>query len=66
MGQHMDEVASDIGVFISKDPVAIDTACIDMLQNQSEDKLFDDGRESIEHAVKIGFGSKDYELIELQ
>ncbi|WP_417204439.1 DUF362 domain-containing protein [Acetoanaerobium sticklandii] len=66
MGQHMDEVASDIGVFISKDPVAIDTACIDMLQNQSDDKLFDDGRESIEHAVKIGFGSKDYELIELQ
>lgn len=66
MGQHMDEVASDIGVFISKDPVAIDAACIDMLQNQSEDKLFDDGRESIEHAVKIGFGSKDYELIELQ
>ncbi len=65
VGQPMDEVASDIGVFISKDPVAIDTACLDILQNQKNEKLFDDGRESITHAVKIGLGSKEYELIEL-
>lgn len=42
MGQHMDEVASDIGVLFQSDP-RTDAACIDMLQNQSEDKLFIDG-----------------------
>ena len=65
VGQPMDEVTSDIGVFISKDPVAIDTACLDILQNQKSEKLFEDGRESIVHGVKIGLGTKDYELIEL-
>ena len=65
MGQHMETVAKDIGVFVSKDPVAIDAACIDMLQNESGEKLFDDGRASIVHAVKIGLGTDQYDLIEL-
>lgn len=65
MGQHMHPVAADIGVFASKDPVAIDAACIDLLQKESGEKLFDDGRETIVHAVKIGLGSDAYELIEL-
>ena len=65
MGQHMHTVAEDIGVFVSKDPVAIDTACIDILQKESDETLFDDGRASIVHAVKIGLGSDQYELIEL-
>lgn len=65
MGQHMHTVAKDIGVFVSKDPVALDAACIDILQKESGEKLFDDGRESIVHAIKIGFGSDQYTLIEL-
>lgn len=65
MGQHMNLIAEDIGVFASKDPVAIDTACLDMLQKESGQSLFDDGRVSIRHAVKIGFGSDQYELIEI-
>jgi len=65
MGQHMHTVAEDIGVFVSKDPVAIDAACLDLLQKNSGEKLFDDGRESIVHAVKIGLGTDVYELIEL-
>lgn len=65
MGQHMHAVAEDIGVFVSKDPVAIDAACIDILQKESGEKLFDDGRESIVHALKIGFGTDQYQLIEL-
>ncbi len=65
MGQHMHTVAEDIGVFVSKDPVAIDTACLDLLQKNSGEKLFEDGRESIVHAVKIGFGTDAYDLIEL-
>jgi len=65
MGQHMHTVAEDIGVFVSKDPVAIDAACLDLLQKNSGEKLFEDGRESIVHAVKIGLGTDVYELIEL-
>lgn len=65
MGQPMDLIASDIGVYVSKDPVAIDAACLDMLQNEHGEKLFEDGRESIVHALKIGFGSDQYELVEI-
>lgn len=65
IGQHMPLVADDIGVFISLDPVALDTACIDILQKEKGQKLFDEGRETIEHAVSIGFGSDRYELIEI-
>lgn len=65
MGQHMDLIANDIGVYVSKDPVAIDVACLDMLQNEHGEKLFEDGRESIVHALKIGFGSDQYELVEI-
>ncbi len=65
MGQHMHTVANDIGVFVSKDPVALDTACLDILQKNSGEMLFDDGRESIVHAVKIGLGTDQYELIEI-
>lgn len=63
MGQHMHEVAKDIGVFVSKDPVAIDAACIDMLQKENNNLLFDEGRLSITHAVKIGLGTDQYELV---
>lgn len=65
MGQHMDEVAKDIGVFISKDPVAIDSACLDILQKEAGECLFNDGRATIVHAVKIGFGTDQYELVEV-
>jgi len=63
----------DIGILISTDPVAVDQACIDLVYASS-----DPGREhlikriesrngllTIEAAVKLGIGSKEYELIEL-
>lgn len=65
-GQHMEFIADDIGVFASKDPVAIDTACIDMLQKSHGSNLFDSGRESLAHAKKIGFGDADYDLVVLE
>ena len=63
MGQHMDTIARDIGVLVSKDPVAIDAACLDLLQKQQGEKIFDSGRVSIEHAKKIGLGTDEYVLI---
>lgn len=65
IGENMPLVADDIGVFISTDPVAIDSACLDLLQKEKGQKLFDEGRETIEHAVEIGLGSSDYNLIEI-
>lgn len=65
MGQKMDLVADDIGVFASKDPVAIDAACIDILQKEHGSAIFDSGRASIVHGVSIGLGTDQYELIEL-
>lgn len=65
VGKHMEAVAADIGVFASKDPVAIDTACIDMLQTSAGEALFEGGRESLVHALEIGFGTDQYTLIEV-
>jgi uncharacterized Fe-S center protein len=65
IGQHMDTVAEDIGVLASKDPVALDSACLNILQKNSGKKLFDKGRVTLTHAEKIGLGFCDYELIEL-
>ncbi len=65
MGQHMTPVAKDIGVFASKDPVAIDVACLDILQKEHGHPLFESGRATIKHAVKIGLGSDQIDLEEL-
>lgn len=62
-GSHMDLVAKNIGVLAGKDPVALDTACLDMLQRSESDKLFEKGRKTLAHAEKIGLGSTEYELV---
>ena len=64
---------ADIGILASLDPVALDQACVDLIW-QSEDSGRDlfvervemqNGRHILEHAAKIGLGSRKYELIEL-
>lgn len=62
----MEPVADNLGVFASLDPVAIDRACLDMVQAKSDEKLFDEGRESLDHAEKLGLGSQTVDLIELE
>lgn len=61
----------DIGIVASYDPVAIDQACIDLafaaegsqtLQDRVNSR---DGLHTLEHAEKIGLGSRSYELINL-
>ncbi|MBN2897290.1 MAG: DUF362 domain-containing protein [Clostridia bacterium] len=65
MGQHYDPIANHIGVFASMDPVALDTACLDILQKEHGTPLFESGRVTLNHAKKISFGDADYQLIEL-
>ncbi len=65
MGQHYDPIADHIGVFASMDPVALDTACLDVLQKEHGSPIFEGGRTTLEHAKVIGFGDSAYELIEV-
>lgn len=65
MGLSMKPIADNIGIMAGKDPVALDTACLDILQRNSGEKLFEKGRLSLQHAEKIGLGSMQYQLVEI-
>ena len=65
IGEEMHPIAKNFGVLASTDPVALDTACLDLLQGEEKIDLFESGRESIAHAGHIHFGSSKYELVQL-
>lgn len=68
-----DPCMNDIGILISEDPIAIDQACIDLVyasDDPGKDHLIEriesrNGVHAIEAAAALGYGSRDYELIEL-
>ena len=69
-----DPCMEDIGVLISLDPIAIDQACIDLVYAASEDPgqshLLEriesrNGILTIEASTALGFGSREYEFIEV-
>lgn len=69
-----DPCMKDIGTLASLDPVALDQACIDLIYNSS-DKGRDHfvervesrhGVHTIEAAEKIGVGTREYELINIE
>lgn len=62
-GHKMKPVVNDLGIFASKDPVAIDKACLDMLDKENGGKIFSKGRYTLKYAEEIGLGSEEYELI---
>ena len=66
-----DPCMKDIGILASTDPIAIDQACIDLVYN-SKDPGRDhfvarverqNGTHTIDAANELGFGTKEYELI---
>ena len=68
-----DPCMKDIGMLASLDPIAIDQACVDLIY-QSKDPGRDHfveriesrhGIHTIEAAAKLGFGSREYELVRL-
>ncbi len=68
-----DPCMKDIGILASIDPIAIDQACIDLV-NASDDPGKEhflervnsrNGIHTIERAAELGFGSREYELIEV-
>ena len=65
-----EQVAPDIGVLISRDPVAVDAASIDLVEKTLGKKFAEVSynipyRIQIEYSREIGFGSPDYELEEV-
>ena len=68
-----DPCMKDIGVLASLDPIAIDQACIDLVKesnDEGKDHLLErinsrNGIHTIEAASELNFGSRDYELINI-
>ena len=69
-----DPCMKDIGILSSLDPVALDQACLDLIY-ASDDPGRDhfiqrvesrNGIRTIEAAAKLGYGSREYELIRLE
>ena len=70
-----DPCMKDIGMLASLDPIAIDQACIDLVYQQKDDPGLPhflerlesrNGIHTIEAASELGFGSREYELIEIE
>lgn len=68
----MPTIVPDVGILASTDPVAVDKAAIDMVEARGGRTLPEligkrklDWHYQIEHAVKIGLGRADYELIKV-
>lgn len=63
----------DIGILASLDPIAIDQACLDLVYNSTDsgkDKLINriesrHGVHTIEASAELGFGTREYELIDI-
>ena len=63
----------DIGILASLDPIAIDQACLDLVYNSKDpgkDKLINrieslHGVHTVEASAELGFGTREYELINI-
>jgi len=69
MGEAMHPITGNLGVLVSMNPVAIDTASLDLLLadthsklKESEINLFKLGRKTLEYGESIGLGNTQYEL----
>lgn len=69
-----DPCIADIGILVSLDPVAIDQACLDLVYSCDDPKkghLIEriesrNGIHTVEAAAVLGFGSREYQLIEVK
>lgn len=69
-----DPCMKDIGILASLDPIAIDQACLDLVyasDDPGRDHLLEriesrNGVLTVEAAAKLGYGSREYELIEIE
>lgn len=61
----------DIGILASLDPVALDQACVDLVYTAEDGASLiqriesRNGIHTLEHAEKIGLGSREYRLVSI-
>ena len=61
----------DIGILASTDPVALDQACLDLIWAAEGNESFIqrvtelEGTHTIDHAVEVGLGTRNYNLIDI-
>ncbi len=68
-----DPCLQDMGILISTDPIAIDKGCLDMVENSNDPGKAHfmervnsrNGKHTIETALRHGFGTTNYELIDI-
>ena len=69
-----DPCMKDIGIVASTDPIALDRACLDLVMKSNDpgkEHFLErvnsrHGTHTIEAAAELGFGTKEYELIEIE
>jgi len=63
-------IVEDIGILASVDPVALDIASVELVQREKKDILRSayniDWSIQIRHGEKIGLGTQNYELVEIE
>jgi len=70
-GMENPRIAPDVGIFASRDPVAIDKASLDLVNKACAKDIFkathpdQDGMKQLRYAREIGLGNLDYELVKL-
>lgn len=68
-----DPCIADIGILVSLDPIAIDQACVDLVKASDDpgkahllERITSrNGEHTIEAAAVLGYGTREYELIEI-
>ena len=69
-----DPCMKDIGILASLDPIALDRACLDLVyasDDPGRDHLIEriesrNGALTVDAAAELGFGTKEYELVEIK
>lgn len=69
-----DPCIADIGILVSTDPVAIDQACLDLVyasKDPGREHLMEriesrNGVHTIEAAAALGYGTREYQLVEIE
>ncbi len=65
-------IVPDIGILVSRDPVAVDKACFDLVNKSAGKDILKelhpkrDGMQQFNHAVKLGLGNLEYDLVEVR
>ena len=74
MAEAEDPCLNDIGILVSTDPIAVDQACIDLVyacDDPGKAHFLEriesrNGIHTIEAAAALGYGTREYELIEVE